>query len=156
MWSFCVCLIDRRLESYIFRFQSVYVCERAPHAPRGTGAMRGRGIGEDGIDGTDTSAGGGGRALTHPTCSQDKKSTSISFSLMLHSNAEIRTHQTCHLLMLTRVTESPIVEAPHERADHDAVACLALPAIAHAEDASVVGATSLHRRLLPPRALARC
>ena len=140
MWSFCVCLIDRRLESYIFRFQSVYVCERAP--PTRHGGDDGRGIGEDdGIDGTDTSAGGGGRALTHPTCSQDKKSTSISFSLMLHSNAEIRTHQTCHLLMLTRVTESPIVEAPHERADHDAVARLALPAIAHAEDASVVGTT---------------
>ena len=62
-------------------------------------------------------------------------------SCVLHSNAEIRTHQTCHLLMLTRVTESPIVEAPHERADHDAVARLALPAVAHAEDASVVGAT---------------
>ena len=169
-----------RRVSRIFRFQS-YMCERAPHAPRGDGVESRDGVkqhapragarrcGAPGARGraggsrpvrvrwaprtrAPARRGGGGRALTHPRPHKIKKSTSTSFSLIhkifnvqhsrvLHSNAEIRTHQTCHLLMLTRVTESPIVEAPHERADHDAVACLALPAIAHAEDASVVGAT---------------
>ena len=96
-------------------------------------------------------AGGARRRPPSPPSSTNikigKKSSSFSLiqkifdNRVLHSNAEIRTHQTCHLLMLTRVTESPIVEAPHERADHDAVARLAFPAVAHAEDASVVGAT---------------
>ena len=145
-------------KSYVlFRFQSVYVSERAPptrHGPRATGGHRHAGGGTM-AHSAQAQAAGVGRSHTRPAHTQDQKvdpdfilsylslihKIFVQHSRVLHSNAEIRTHQTCHLLMLTRVTESPIVEAPHERADHDAVACLALPAIAHAEDASVVGAT---------------